>query len=112
MIRLRVQDIDKQNKSISIYVLDAWAGSILSASSELTERLSTSKSSVKSISQSSNQNDIELKSLNRYIETVEGKLSDEQKKNSKLIAKIQDLEAKLTDSSGKKKSDEADAKRQ
>lgn len=111
-IQLRESDINDEFMSISVYVLDAWVGSVSNGVTELVDKLKYYRAAAnESAENAARHENVDIKALRRHSETLEIKLVEEEKKTSKLSSLVYELESKLKLQSNAKKAEDINTKK-
>ena len=96
-LMLSSADIDMEKRSVSVFVLDAWAESIVSALEEILERVDLQNTATSEASFSSHSADASREALHKHIRDLQKKLEIAERKVS-----VQSREAEVLEESFEK----------
>ena len=109
-ISITKHDIDA-SKKMSVYVVDAWAQSILSCLAEMKDRIDAQSSAVKSTSISTRKSEVTQDALEMRVRELQEKLLEAERKVKSSDLKIMQMESESSGSASKVKSSSVEAKR-
>ena len=110
-LQLTKGDINMSTRSISVFVVDSWAESILVGMSELTERLSSQQAAVKDSAMSVRKREVTHEALEGRVRELQEKLFESERKGKLSEARVKRLEGDLDLNSKRTKTDDSEAKR-
>jgi hypothetical protein len=109
-VHITKHDIDS-SKKMSVYVIDAWAQSVLSCLTEMKERVEKHSSAVKSASLSQRKNEVSNDVLESRVKDLQEKLLDAERKLKASDMKVAQLSEQTSGSASKAKSSSTESKR-
>ena len=86
-VQFSSSDIDISNQSISVFLVDSWATSLLPGILEICERQSKFNNAVKGANISALKDEISIESLQKKISDLQQKSIDNEKNNQSIIQK-------------------------
>ena len=94
-VQLTSSDINNSNQTISVFLVDSWASTILPALLEITERQSVQNNVMKDVNISAWKEEISKDSMQNKIRDLRQKLTDLERKDDSSQLKIHELSREL-----------------
>eukprot|EP01038_Epipyxis_sp_PR26KG_P008400 gene8400-11358_t len=91
-VQLIPSDVNERNMTLSVFVVETWAESILQAIMEMEDRLLTQQKAVRDVSYSFRGKDLNNESLYSKMEDMQNKLMESERREKGYKAQIKQLE--------------------